>query len=161
MADDLTPGTELTLEQLHEIQTDPESEKKAAQSVMLPLGTYNSVPELAMTLRVAGADAKTPGRHFARYFGPFVGTGTVTGQSGHAGFAVSWQPIYKDDGKADLMTRLFNQAAKTYRLAMGLPDHEQVPVAAVLEYIQKYAVAVRFGQGDDDNIAFSISAAKE
>ncbi len=44
---------------------------------------------------------------------------------------------------------------------MGLENHTPVEVKAVLEFIQKYSVAVRFIQGDDDNLAVSISTAKE
>ena len=70
MAED-TP--ELTLEQLQGIQTDPESEKKVSQSLQLPVGTYNSVPELTMSLGIAGDQAKNPGRKYARFFGAFKG----------------------------------------------------------------------------------------
>ena len=151
------PQAELTLEQLHGIETDPESEKKASQSVQLAKGTYNSVPPLSMKI----GRAEKSGRGYAKYFGQFVGTGDVASSKGFAGFAVSWEPVYKDDGKADLLTRLFNQAAKTYRLVMGLPEHERVSVKDVLEYVEKYSVAVRFMQGDDDNVPLAISQAKE
>jgi hypothetical protein len=150
------PQAELTLEQLHGIETDPESEKKASQSVQLAKGTYNSVPTLSLKI----GRSKT-GRAYARYSGQFVGTGDVASSKGFGGFGISWEAVYKDDGKADLMTRLFNQAAKTYRLAMSLQEHEKVQVKDVLGYIEKYSVAVRFMQGDDDNVALSISRAKE
>ena len=153
---DETPQ-ELTLEQLHGIETDPESEKKASQSLQLPAGTYNSVPELTLTV---GRSEKT-NRAYARFFGTFKGTGDVAAAQGKAGFGLSWEARYKDDtGKADILTRLFNGAAKTYRLAMGLPEHGKVSVKDVLEYVQKYSVAVRFMQGDDDNVALAISTAK-
>ena len=149
---------QFTLDQLHGIETDPESEKKVSQSLQLPAGTYNSQPELQMTL---GRSDKT-GRAYARYFGQFQGTGEVAAASGKAGFGLSWEPRFKDDtGKADNMTKLFNQASKTYRLAHGIAEHAPVPVADVLQYLQKYSVAVRFMQGDDDNIAVAISSAKE
>lgn len=158
MAED-TP--ELTLEQLHGIQTDPESEKKVAQSLQLPVGTYNSTPELTLRLGVSGSEAKNPGRKYARYFGFFTGTGEMAAAKGTAGFGLSWEPRYKEDGKADLQTKLFAQATKTYRLAMGIGMHDPVEVKDVLEYVQKYSVAVRFIQGDDDNIGVTISSAKE
>ena len=152
---------ELTLEQLQGIETNPEDEKKVSESLQLPLGTYNSVPELVLKVSRAGEKAKHVGRQRARFYGAFVGTGDVASKHGNAGFYMSWEPRYNDEGKADLQTRLFNQASKVYRQAMGLPDGERVSVKDVLEFVQKYQVAVRFGIGDDDNIAFSISSAKE
>ena len=152
---------ELTLEQLANIVTDPELEKKVAQSIQLPVGTYNSVPALVRQITKAGPEAKYPGRASARYFGKFNGTGDVTGKTGNAGFRLSWEPRYNDEGKADLSTRLYTQACKVYRQAMNLEDHTQISLTDVLEYLGKYSVAVRFGQGDDDNIAFAISKAKE
>lgn len=148
---------ELTLDQLHGIETDPESEKKVSQSLQLPVGTYNSVPELTMTL---GKSAKT-GRAYARFFGQFQGTGEVAAAQGRVGFGLSWEPRYKEDGKADLMTKLFAQATKTYRLAHQIQGHDPVAVTDVLTYLQKYSVGVRFIQGDEDNIAVTISGAKE
>ena len=44
---------------------------------------------------------------------------------------------------------------------MGIQGHDPVEVKAVLEYVQKYPVAVRFLQGDEDNMAVSVSTAKE
>lgn len=153
---------ELTLDQLHGIVTDPDTEVKVAQAAQLPVGTYNSIPELALQVREAGSEAKNPGRKFARYFGGFTGTGDVAGKTGKAGFNLSWEPRYKDDtGKPDLMTKLFYQAKKTYCLASGIDPKESVAVADVLGFVQKYAVAVRFLQGDEDNMAVAISQARE
>ena len=152
---------ELTLDQLHGVVSDPESEKKVAQSLQLPVGTYNSVPELSLTLGIAGEQAKNPGRKYARFYGQFKGTGEVAAAIGRAAFSLSWEPRYKDDGRADLQTKLFAHATKTYRIAMGIQGHDPVEVKAVLEYVQKYPVAVRFLQGDEDNMAVSISSAKE
>jgi len=154
---------ELTLEQLAGIEMGEESEKKAAQSVQLPVGSYNSVPELTLTVFKASAQAKHAGRAMAKFFGKFVGTGDVADKSGFAGFMVSWEPRYKDDGKADLSTRLYSNLLATYRMAMGLARGARIEneVVTVLSYAQKYSVGVRFGQGDEDNIAFSISTAKQ
>ena len=155
----VTVQEELTLEQLHGITTDPESEKKVAQSLQVPVGTYNSVPELTMTL----GKAKASGRAYARYFGAFTGTGEVAEQQNkRLGFAVSWEPRFKDDtGRADLMTKLFHDAKATYRRAHELDKNAQVTVGAVLEFIKKYAVAIRFIQGEQDNMAVAITTAKE
>ena len=154
---------ELTLEQLAGIEMGEEAEKKSAQSVQLPVGNYNSVPELTLRVFKSSEQAKYPGRAMAKFFGKFEGTGEVTGKSGFAGFMVSWEPRYKDDGKADLSTRLYSNLLATYRQAMGMARGARIEneVQTVLSYASKYSVGVRFGQGDEDNIAFSISTAKQ
>ena len=159
MSDDLTPGTELTLEQLHDIPSDPEAEKKVKQSQQLAKGTYNSVPELIAKVYPS---KKIEGRMQVKYFGQFIGTGDVAGQKGYASFWVSPQAAYKDDGKPDNMTKLYAQAVATYRKAMGLPVDAQVGSKAVLEYLQKYAVAIRFSVSDgDDNFVNAVTTARE
>ena len=153
---------ELTLEQLHGLITNPEDEKKVSDSLQLDEGTYNSVPELSMTLRTSGERAKSgPGRKFARFFGSFVGTGDVVGKKGKAGFAVSWEAHYDKEGKADLMSRLWLQAKQTYNRAMGLDPKAPAAVLDVLTFLQKYSVGVRFGKGDDSNITWAITTVKE
>jgi hypothetical protein len=147
---------ELTLDQLHGIPTDPEAEKKVAQAQQLPVGTYNSVPELQP--RVYTAD---DGRRNVKYFGQFLGTGELVGVKGFTSFWVSPDDRFKDDGKPDLKTRLMNQAVKVYRLAHGIAPTQVVDKGDVLTYLQKYSVAVRFIQGDDTEIGVAISAAKE
>ena len=62
---------QMTLEQLHGITTDPEAETRVAQALGIPAGTYNSVPEVSMTLRVSPADAQHPGRKAAHFYGFF------------------------------------------------------------------------------------------
>ena len=152
---------ELTLEALQGIVTNPDTETKVAQAAQLPVGTYNSVPELMLSIRGTGAEAKNPNRKYARYFGRFTGTGDVLGKDGSASFNLSWDERMKDDGKPDLWTKLFYQAKKVYCLANGISPKESVPVADVVQYVQKYSVAVRFLQGDEDNMAVAISAARE
>lgn len=148
---------ELTLEQLHGITTDPDSEKKVAQSLQLPVGSYNSIPELTMNL---GIHPET-GRKSARYFGAFNGTGDVIGKAGRAGFRVSWEPVYNEEGRADNQTKLFLQAKKTYCKAVGLEEDAVVGIPDVLNFLSKYSVNVRLLQGDTDNFAVAISSAKE
>ena len=152
---------EYTLDQLQGIVTNPDTETKVAQAAQLPVGTYNSVPELLLVLKETGAEAKNPNRKYARYFGRFTGTGDVAGKDGSASFNLSWEERLKDDGKPDLWTKLFYQAKKVYCLANGMGSKESVAVADVLTFVQKYAVAVRFLQGDEDNMAVAVSAAKE
>lgn len=172
---------EFTLDQLHGIQTDPDAETQVAQALGIPEGTYNSVPELTMTLRTAGDDAQHPGRKSARYYGFFRGVGVLEGEGrdhlmdpqpqGRAAFEVSWE--YRDKvnfetkevqvGKPDNQSKLWHQACQVYRLAHQLPRKAVVEVPDVLAYCQKYAVAVRFIylEGRDDPLAVAILRAKE
>lgn len=147
---------ELTLEQLHGIPTDPETEKKVAQAAQLDVGTYNSVPELDAKVYVA-----EDGRRNVRYNGRFAGTGPVTGKGGFAAFWLSPDDRFKADGDPDLKTKLMAQACGVYRLVNGLDRHAEVDKADVLRYVQKYPVAVRFIQGDDNEIGVAISRARE
>ena len=177
MADEVE---QMTLEQLHGVVTDPEAETKVAQALGVPAGTYNSVPEVSMTLRVAAADAQHPGRRSAHYFGFFKGAGVKEEGSdepmnpqpqGRAGFDVSWE--YRDkvdfttkevvEGKPDNQSKLWHQAAATYRKANGLGKKDVVEIPNVLSFLQKYAVAVRFIylEGRDEPLAVAISKAKE
>ena len=147
---------ELTLDQLAAIPTDPETEKKVAQAQQLPVGTYNSVPELMP--RIYTAD---DGRRNIKYFGQFTGTGELAGVKGFTSFWVSPDDRFKDDGKPDLKTKLMNQAVKVFRLAHGIAASEVVDKTDVLKFLQKYSVAVRFIQGDENEIGVTISSAKE
>ena len=153
MADEVK---QLTLEELHDIPTDPETEKKVAQAGQLEPGTYNSVPELDARVYVAD-----DGRRNVRYNGRFQGTGPVAGKGGYAQFWLSPDDRFKDTGKPDLKTKLMSQAADVYRLVNGLDRKAQVDKAEVLRYVQKYSVAVRFMQGDENEIGVAISRAKE
>lgn len=149
---------EVTLESLQGVETDPEREKKVAQSTQLKAGWYNSTPELSLTL----GRAKASGRPYARFFGQFNGVGELSGEAGKASFAVSWQENFNQEtGKADMMSRLWLAAKRTYTRAMGIDESSIVTVAAVLEFVQKYQVAVRFIQGDEDNLAVQISQARQ
>ena len=173
-------AVELTLEQLHGITTDPEAETKVAQALGVPAGTYNSQPELSMTLRVGADDALHPGRQSARFYGFFRGVNVKEEGSeeplnpqpaGRAGFDVSWD--YRDkadfqtkevmEGKPDNQSKLWHQACSTYRQTHGLARKEVVNIPDVLTFLQKYAVAVRFIylEGRDDPLAVAISKAKE
>ena len=174
---------EYTLEHLHGLETDPEIEKKVAQSLELPAGTYNSQPELSLTIREGGPDTQHPGRKSARYYGFFKGVGVreegAPGErdlplmdpqpAGRAAFSVSWE--YRDrvdyqtkevqEGKPDMQSKLWHQACQVYRLVNQLDRKATVQVADVVAYLQKYPVAVRFMKGDDSNIALAITRAKE
>ena len=172
---------ELTLEQLHGLETDPEIEKKVQQAMELPAGTYNSQPELSLTIRESGPDTQHPGRKVARFYGFFKGAGVQEeGEgrdrplmdpqpAGRAAFSVSWEYRDKVDyqtkevqpGKPDMSSKLWHQACQLYRLVNQLPRGETLQVPDVLAYLQKYSVAVRFMKGDDSNIALAISRAKE
>lgn len=172
---------EYTLEQLQGLETDPEIEKKVAQSLELPQGTYNSQPELMLNIREGGPDTQNPGRKSARYYGYFKGVGVLEegeGQDrpqmdpqpqGRAAFSVSWEYRDKRDfqtkeivvGKPDIQSKLWYQACQLYRLVNQLDRKAVVQVPEVLTYLQKYSVAVRFMKGDDSNIALAISRAKE
>lgn len=152
---------ELTLEQLHDIPSDPEEEKKVRRGMQLEKGTYNSVPELLVK---GYPSKKIEGRVMWKYFGQFVGTGDVAGQRGYASFWISETPGYqeKNPGKVDGMTKLFAQAKVTYRKAMGLEKDAVVSNKAVLIYLQKYSVAVNFSPSDgDDPFVNAISTARE
>lgn len=174
---------ELTLDQLHGITTDPDAETKVAQALGVPAGTYNSTPELMMTLRAAGEDALHPGRKNAHYYGFFKGQGVREDAAdsnspvmepqpqGRASFDVSWE--YRDkvnfqtkevvEGKPDNQSKLWHQACAVYRQANQLPRKEVVEIPDVLNFLQKYAVAVRFTylEGRDEPLAVAITKAKE
>lgn len=172
---------ELTLEQLQGIQTDADVERKVQQALELPAGTYNSQPELALTIRSGSEESQHPGRKSARFYGFFIGQGVREegeGQDrplmdpqpqGRAAFSVSWE--YRDkinfqtkeveEGKPDMASKLWHQACQLYRLVHQLDRKAQLDVPDVLTYLQKYSVAVRFMKGDDSNIALAITRAKE
>ena len=177
MADEVE---QFTMEQLQGITTDPEAETRVAQALGIPAGTYNSVPEVSMTRRVAGADSQHPGRKAAHFYGFFKGAGVKEEGSdtpmdpqpqGRASFDVSWE--YRDrvdfqtkevvEGKPDNQSKLWHHAAAVYRRANGLPKKEVVEIRDVLSFLGKYAVAVRFIylEGRDEPLAVAISQAKE
>lgn len=174
---------EFTLEQLQGIKTDPDRETKVAQSLGLPAGTYNSVPETTMDLQEAGPDTAHPGRRSAHFYGFFQGVNVLEDgegrdrprldpqPQGRAGYDVSWD--YRDRvdfetkdvlvGKPDNRSKLWHLACQTYRQVHGLPRKEIVEVPDVLNFLSKYAVAVtfRYLEGRDTPLAVSISRAKD
>lgn len=174
---------ELTLEQLHDLQTDPDAETKVAQALGIPGGTYNSTPSLTLTLHTANEEAQHPGRKSARYYGFFKGVGVredakdATSElmdpqpQGRAAFNLSWEYRDKVDfntkvvevGKPDNMSKLWHQACNVYRTANQLPRKAVVAIPDVLTFIEKYSVAVRFIylDGRDEPLAVAISRAKE
>ena len=149
---------ELTLEQLHGLpDSDPEAEKKVAESLQLAEGTYNTTPPLY----VSRTKNEETGRSSARFFGTMTGTGRVAGLKGKAGFRLSWEPVYKESGRVDNQTKLFHDAKATYRRAMSLPKDAVVKTVDVLDFLEKYAVGVHLRQGDTDNWADAITNARE
>lgn len=175
-----------TVEDLKGIKTDAEVEKKVAQSLLLPVGTYNSQPELTLTIREGGPESQHPGRKSASFYGFFKGAGQVREEApegerpqdqplmdpqpaGRAGFDLSWEYRDKVDfetkevqiGEPDNQSKLWHLACNLYRLVNQLPKGTQLEVPDVLEYLRKYSVAVRFMKGDTRNIALAISRAKE
>ena len=167
---------QLSLETLAGIVTDPESEKQVAQSLQLPPGMYNSTPPLSLNLYEAKPESKNPGRKMARYFWSFSNPASVVvknenGQITHtyapgeakggAGFWVSWETkVNPETLRADGMSKMWVQLKQTYCRAMGIDQNASVPVAEVLEFPTKYALAVRFGTGDEDNVAYAITTAR-
>ena len=174
---------QLSLEALAGIVTDPESEKKVAQALQLPVdylkksATYNSTPPMSLAVYEAGPGAKNPGRKMAKYFGSFSNVAAITSKDeetdathiygpgeakGGAGFWVSWElrMSTKDPTKPDGMSKLWLQLKQAYCRAMGIDKNAPVPVAEVLEFPTKYALAVRFGTGDEDNVAYAITTAR-
>lgn len=160
MSDDLTQDAQpLSMEQLANIPSDPETEKKVAQAAQLPKGTYRSVTPL---LARPYASKKIPGRIQVKYFGQFIGTGDVAGTVGYSQFWVSAQAAFRDDGKADGMTTLYNDAKRVYRLAMGLEKDAVVQSNDVFSFLEKYPVGVNFSVSDGDtNFANHIVPARE
>ena len=171
-------ATELTPEQLQGVVTDPEQETKVAQGLGIPQGSYNSVPELSVTRRAAGEDATHPGRQFAHVYGFYRGYNVKEDDTllepqpqGRAGFDLSWQYRDKVDfetkeaqvGKPDNQSKLWHQACAVYRVANLLHRKAVVEVNAVLNYIQKYSIGVRFIylEGRDEPLAVAITRARE
>ena len=171
---------ELTLDQLQGVVTDPEAETRVAQALGIPAGTYNSVPEVMLTVRVSPDDSQHPGRKSAHYFGFFKGVGVKEEgietpmepqPQGKAGFDVSWEYQDRVDfttkevlaGKPDNQSKLWHQACKVYRQLNGLDKREVVAIPDVLTFIQKFAISVRFIylEGRDEPLAVAISRVKE
>lgn len=155
-------GELLSLEQLANIPSDPETEKKVAQAAQLVKGTYNSVTPLLAKPYVGKPGSKNPGRIMVKYFGQFLGTGDVTDEKGYAAFWVSTQAAFREDGKPDGMTVLYNDAKRVYRQAMGLEKDAVVMSQDVLAFLEKYPVAVNFSVSDgDSNFVNHIIPARE
>ena len=154
---------EYSLDQLAAIPSDPEQEARidrASRPPQLAKGTYNSVPELV----VSNVYTDDNGRRSLKYFGQFKGTGDVTGVTGYGSFWISPDDKDKEDGSPDLKTKLMNQAVKTFRTVHGVAPSESVDKTAVLKYLAKYSVAVRFlppRDAESDSLAVAITPARE
>ena len=172
---------ELTLDQLHGVVSDPESEKKVAQSLQLPLGNYNSAPELIASRYRGKPESRNPGREMVKFYGSFSNPHPIevldpatkevlytvpAGEAkGRASFWVSWEARFnpldhpKHPGEADNMSQRWTELKKVYLLAMGLK--EEPLVSPILEYAVKYSIGVRFGPGNEENQAYRIFSARD
>lgn len=169
---------ELTLEELRGIPLDPDEQKKAEQSSLLPAGNYHTVPELSSKRYVAGPETKNPGRQMVRFFGMVTNTKDLDVKvdpdnaesethtfpartlNGRVGFFISWEPRYRDDGRADGMTLRWIELKKAYaRAVQATPeDLAEDPdlIYNVVEYATKYSLGLRLGRGEEENIVFRI-----
>lgn len=153
--------TELTLEDLFQEGIEEENVKQAEKEMLLPVGTYTTVPPF--TLMKLGKDKN--GRSFARYFG----TIQLGDKSGKIGFGLSW--IYKkakvkdettgeliEVEKPDRSYKNYVMAVKAFRAAY---TRDPENVGEVLKYLSDYAVRLRVIQTSDfENMVVSISAVR-
>lgn len=147
---------ELTIEDLFQEGIETEKVKEAEKAMLLPVGTYTTVPPF--TLNKIGKDKND--RPFARFFGT-IQFGDVTGK---IGVGLSWVHKFAKDAdgnvtdKPDRSYKNYVMAHKAFRAAYGR-DPENV--GEILKYISDYPVRLRVIQtSDGENMVVSISAVR-
>lgn len=114
-----------------------ETERQAAEDLLLPAGNYHTKPPLTLTSRVSDREA-TKGRVEYRFFGQVENE--ATGERGGLGFTISPDRFNDRLGRPDARFQLWGQAVKAFTLANGREPHRTLEVA---EYVRDYTVVLR------------------
>lgn len=155
-------AAELTIDDLFNEQVNEEAVNKAQSEMLLPVGTYTTIPQFKITKM--GRDKNN--RPFARFYGE-----CEFGQhKGRIGFGLSWErrnarvkdevsgELVEDPSKPDRAYKNYVMAVKAYKAAHGEAPSN---VGAVLEYLQNYPVKLRLIQTQDgENMVVAISAVR-
>jgi len=147
---------ELTLDDLFQSTIDEEETKAAERELLLPVGTYTTVPPFSPTV---GKD-KT-GRPQVRLWGT-VQLGDVTGK---IGFRLSWvrrNAVDFETGaetdKPDRSYKNYIMAAKAFRAAYG---QDPSNVGELITYLRDFPIRLRIIQtSDGENMPVTISAVR-
>ena len=147
---------ELSLDDLFQENIDEETVRKAEKELLLPVGTYTTVPPFSPTI---GKD-KT-GRPQARFWGT-IQLGDVQGK---IGFRLSWvrkNAIDYETGaetdKPDRAYKNYIMAAKAFRAAYG---QEPSSVGELVSYLRDFPIRLRVIQtSDGENMPVSIAAVR-
>jgi len=181
---------ELNMDELWQGGIDKDELAKAQADLLMPIGTYETVPGLTMTFNEeADKFSGRPAGTVAHYFGPVelrvtekdvaknpsLTIGDVIAK-GSQGFNIS--PIRvnakdrtgKDTGRPDRAYRLWMNAVAAYKVAYGAEPSSKLEVLA---FVRDYTVRLRIGQynvptedrpdpdGEPGNSVYAISAVKQ
>lgn len=170
---------EQNMDDLFNRGVDADKVKQTEQSLLLPNGTYTTIPPCTVTGRHFEATADKPARTVFRVFGKFTnkfpvkdnlgnqfGPGEKDGGLGF-GFSPDEVKVEKDDGtvEVDRMTKNYVMLHRAYTNAFGKgPDL----ISDIKSYLETYPVDLRVIQlgvgenatGEPGNMVVAISAVK-
>lgn len=149
---------ELDLEALWQAEIDHEADKVAAQKLLLPVGSYTTIPPWTVEARQSKA-----GRPYARLHGPIAKTINGQEQRGYTNFSMSWVladgvdfVTQEPTGKPDRMSQNWLAAKKAYERAYGTPA---TTIQDVIAYLIGFPFRVRLIQtSQGENMVVSIFA---
>lgn len=157
------------LENLWEGQVNDQEVKQMESELLLPVGTYTTVPG-NFKRRDYPADAEHDNRRSASFFGRIVKTDETGKETvGALGYSLSPDRRNKfietesgakeDTGKPDFKSSLYVQAVKAYTVAYGEAPQKEINV---LNYLVEFPHRVRVIKTKDNrNLIVSISAVVE
>lgn len=146
-----TPVEEFTMDMLLNQQVSFEQVKQAEKDLLLPAGTYTSVPPFEVKFVRGNQD----GRPYARFWGNIFAAinrpdGTIEDVQGKIGFSFSWQRKNRidretgiDSGKPDNAYKLYVQAVNAFKRAYS---EDPSTDGDVVKYVRDYPVRLRLIQ---------------
>lgn len=156
------------LENLWEDQVNDQEVKKMESELLLPAGTYLTVP--GAFKKKDFIDEENGNRRIASFFGSIIMTDPETGKEvkGARGYRISPDRRNKiveedgkqvDTGKPDFKSALYVQAVKAYTVAYGEAPNK---VVDVFTYLTEFPHRVRvIKTKDNSNLIVAISAVIE
>lgn len=162
-------GVLVDMDALFEQQVNDDDVRKTQRDVILPVGSYVTVPVLTrQTSRVADSDRwvlekpADSGRVIIRFFGmaemtvsekyatPAQPVGTLV--RGAVPFSISPERAFsltqngESTGKLDNTTKLYAQAVAAYRQAYKVPGSQPISIGDVVRYLEGYPVVLAVRQ---------------
>lgn len=139
------------MEDLSALQLDHEADERGRKALLVPDGTWTTVPGNVSTRAFKGREDNRP----------FAGVrAQIVSEDGEKTDEInfSFSPVIKlnEKGKPDGAYKRYLQIKKIVKEATG---EEPATLGSLFSYLEQYPVKVRVGNWQDTNVIYAISAA--